>query len=68
MIDREPILVLPLVHHLVNQRLDRLAPPVSSNVTAADCNLGSLAGRIAMRVMPKPALHPTRYPDWNPGE
>jgi hypothetical protein len=43
MIDRELVIVLPLMHHLVNQRLDRLAPPVSSNVAAADYNFRSLA-------------------------
>ena len=42
MIDREPVLVLPLVHHLVNERLDRLAPSVPPNVAPADGDLPAL--------------------------
>ena len=61
MIDREPVLVLPLVHHLVNERLDRLAPSMTPNVASADRDLATLARRIAMSVMPEPALHPSRH-------
>src|SRR2546423_11238815 len=38
-IDDEPLLVLPLMHHLVEQRVQRLLPTVSPNVAAAPNNL-----------------------------
>jgi hypothetical protein len=38
-IDFEARLILPLMHHLVKQGLDSLAPSVASDVTAADDNL-----------------------------
>jgi hypothetical protein len=68
MVNRLAGLILPLVHHLVNERLDRLAPSVTPNVSSADRDLPSLAGRIAMSVMPEPALHPSRYAYRNPCE
>jgi hypothetical protein len=52
MIDGQAILVLPLMHHFVKERLDCLAPPVTPNVAPADSDLRSLARRVAMSVVP----------------
>jgi len=66
MVDGQPALVLPLMHHLVQQRLDGLAPTMSSDVTATYRDLGALAQWIAVSVVPKPALHASRHPYRNP--
>src|SRR5687768_16988097 len=68
MVHRQATLVLPLMHHLVEQRLDCLAPAMSPYVTAADRDLRALARWIAVSVMSEPALHSTRHPYWNPGK
>src|SRR6185503_10551279 len=43
-IDGEAALILPLVHHLVQQRLERLRPAVASQMPPADGDLGRVAG------------------------
>jgi len=63
-IDDESLLVLPLVHHLVQQRVYRLVPSVAPDVAPAqyDLRLATPAGRT---VVPKPALHTARDANWN---
>lgn len=59
MIQGGPALRLPLVHHLVQQSLDRGAPSVAPNVAAADRDLG---GRLPVcrRIVTQPTLHAPR--------
>src|SRR4029077_928671 len=64
MVDDQPLLVLPLVHHLVQQRVQRLLPPVAANVAPADDDLG-LTTFARRRVVPQPALHPPRDANGN---
>ena len=44
MIDRMAGLVLPLMHHLVQQRMQGLVPSVTSNVTSTHDDLGWFTG------------------------
>ena len=60
-----PVFILPLMHHLVQQSLDRLSPPVTANVAPADYDLGTRTRRITVRVMTKPAFHPPGNANWN---
>jgi len=55
--------VLPLMYHLVQQRLNRLVPSVPPDVTPADDNLGAMPQLTAQRVMTKPRFHSPRYAD-----
>src|SRR5437868_3028293 len=57
MIDDEPLLVLPLMHHLVQQRVQRLLPPVAPDVPAAQDDL-RLAAFARRTVVAESALHP----------
>ena len=54
MIHRLPRLVLPLMHHLMQQRVQCFAPAVSSQMSPADRDLGRpvLAGRAVARAKP----------------
>ena len=61
-------LILPLMHHFMNERLYCLAPSMTPNVSSADRDLRTLARRIAMSVMPEPALHPSRHAYRDPRE
>lgn len=65
MVDSAAGLILPLMHHLMQKRLDRLTPSVTPNMSTADHDFGTCAGFVTMRVMAKPALHSARYADWN---
>src|SRR3954471_9208419 len=59
MIHHQPLLVLPLVHHLVQQRVQCFVPAVAADVAAADDDLG-LATFTRGAVMAKSALHAPR--------
>lgn len=65
MIHSESAFILPLMDHLVNQRVYRLVPSMSSDVTTTYHDLGALPGRIPVSVMSEPALHPARDAHWN---
>jgi hypothetical protein len=58
-IDGNAGLVLPLVYHLVQQRVQRFGPAVALDVGAADRNLGGDAG-CGGAVVPEAALHAAR--------
>ena len=60
MIDLLPCFVLPLMHHLVQQRLNRLVPAVPADMAAADHDLRAISLLPAQRVMPQPRFHPAR--------
>jgi hypothetical protein len=62
MIDGEPLLVLPLVHHLVEQRVERLLPAITPNVPSAQNDLRLMAVR-RRTVVTEPTLHSTRHPN-----
>ena len=68
MINRLAGLILPLMHHLVQQRRNRFIPPVPPNVTPAYHDLGTKLLLSAQRVMPEPSLHPPRYANRNIGK
>ena len=59
-IDCEPLLVLPLVHHLVEESVERLFPAIAPDVPSAQNDLGLIAiGRRA--VVSEPAFHTARH-------
>ena len=60
MIDDVPVLVLPLVHHLVEQGVECLRHSVPPNVTAADHDLGPVIIAARGAVVTEPALHSPR--------
>ena len=60
MVDRQAIFILPLVNHLVEQRLEGLGPAMTPEMPARDGDLSTLTtGRGA--VMSEPTPHPARY-------
>src|SRR3954469_13608622 len=59
MIDHQPLLVLPLVHHLVEQRVQRFIPAIAADVAATDHDLG-LATFPPGAVVAESALHASR--------
>src|SRR5690242_21898205 len=64
MVDDEPLLILPLVHHLVQKRVHRFVPAIAANVAAADNDL-RLAAFCRGTVVAESAAHPSRDADWN---
>ena len=57
MVDDEPLLILPLVHHLVEERVHGFFPTVAANVAAADDDLGFAAFR-GGTIVTEAAAHP----------
>jgi hypothetical protein len=64
-IDSQPPLRLPLVHHLVQQRVLDLSPRVPGDVPPAEADLCRTTGLEVHRELAQTALHPTREPDRN---
>src|ERR1041385_8979875 len=62
-----PRLGLPLVHHLVEQRLRYAGPSVGVEGPAAQRDLGPLT-RLGGPEFAQPAAHPRREPDLHPSE
>jgi hypothetical protein len=58
MIDRPTGLVLPLMNHFVQQRLDSLIPPVPPNMPPADHDLGRMPHLSPQRIVTESRLHP----------
>src|SRR5205085_342507 len=67
MVYDEPLLVLPLVHHLVQQGVQRFLPAVAPDMAAADYDL-RLTTLGCRTVVSEPAAHPTRDANWNPAQ
>ena len=65
MIDSEPVLGLPLVHHLVEHRVLDLGPRVPSEVPAADRDLQWLPGPDFHGQLAQPGAHAAGQPDRN---
>ena len=65
MIHRLASLILPLMHHLVQQRRNGFVPTMPPNMTPADYDLSTKLLLAAQRVMPEPPLHPARHPNRN---
>ena len=63
MIDLHPGFRLPLVYHLVKQRMLHFRPVVSPDVVSADANFPRLAGLGIYRQLTQSALHPARETD-----
>ena len=60
MIDGEPVLGLPLVYHLVQQRVLHFGPRMSGYVAAADRDLEWAAGPQVHRQLAEPGAHASR--------
>jgi hypothetical protein len=58
MIDRAPGLILPLVHHFVQECLDCFIHSVFPYVPAADHYLGGMTRLPPQRVVSEPGFHP----------
>ena len=65
MIHRLASLILPLMHHLMQQRRNGFLPTMPPNVTPAYHDLGAKLLLAAQRVMPEPPLHPPRHANRN---
>ena len=63
MIHREAGFGLPLMHHLVEQRLPHTGPAVPLEVTPADTDRDGLAGAPVQPKLAQPAAHPAGEPD-----
>ena len=63
MIDCETTLILPLVHHLVQQRVHCFFPSVAADVTTADDDLRLASLLSAPGVVAEPTFHPARNAD-----
>lgn len=65
MVDREAALLLPLVDHLMEQRVEGFIPPVTPHMPPADRNGGS-SPRRGRGVMAQPRSHPARHENPDP--
>ena len=65
MIDSKPGLRLPLVYHLVQQRMLDLSPTVPGDMLPAQGELDRPAGPDIHGELPQPAAHPAGEPDRN---
>ena len=66
MVHSQSAFILPLMHHLMYQRFNGLAPSVPPDMTSTDDNLRPVARRVAMSVVSEPAFHSARHADGNP--
>src|SRR6185437_3022853 len=62
-VERMAMLRLPLVHHLVQQRMHHLRPWVTADMGAADGDVGRLTGGGGRGVLAQPASHTARHAD-----
>lgn len=60
--------VLPLMHHLVQECLNRLVPAVTTNVSRADHDFRPISLLSAKRIVTEPRFHPARNTNWNRAE
>jgi hypothetical protein len=63
MIDPKPGLSLPLVNHLVQQRVLDLVPPMPRDMASAQGKLDRSTGANIHRELSQPAAHPAGEPD-----
>jgi hypothetical protein len=63
MINLQPALVLPLMHHLMEERLERFVPPMPTQMPAADHDLGWLTGRRRGAILSEMRPQATRHAD-----
>ena len=68
MIDRQAGLGLPLVNHLVQQRVLNVLPAIPHQVPPADCNLDRTVSGGVEGYLTKPSPHAVRYPEWQERE
>src|SRR5687768_13205394 len=61
-IDRHAALVLPLMHHLVQQRLQRFVPAVPAQVAATDRDFRRIPGLGGRGVVAQPRTHAAGHP------
>jgi hypothetical protein len=62
MIHRKSTLILPLVHHFMEKRVNGLVPAVAPDVASADHDLRIAGSLPPQDVVSKPAFHPARNP------
>src|SRR5215469_17487373 len=63
-VDAEASLVLPLMHHLVEEGVENCRPPVTPSVASTDHDQPGIPGR-RHAVVPQPAPQAPRYLDAN---
>ena len=63
MVDRKTGLRLPLMHHLVQNRVLDFRPRVAQDMTPADGDLGGPTGAEVYRQLSEPGAHPAGDPD-----
>jgi hypothetical protein len=61
MVHGKSCLVLPLVYHLMEKRVNGLVPAVPPDVTPADHDLCIAGGLPPQDIMSEPAFHPPRH-------
>ena len=67
-IDLQASLILPLMHHLMQQSMDRFIPPIAADVSAADHDLRLMPCLSAPGVVTKSRLHAARDSNRNSRE
>lgn len=65
MIHFPAVFILPLMHHLVQQRGNRLIPTMIPDMPPAYHDLGTIPLLTTQRVMSQPPLHPARHSNRN---
>ena len=60
MVDLVPVLVLPLVHHLMEERPQRFLPAFAAQVTATDGDFRGITCIDGSRVVSQTCAHPAR--------
>jgi hypothetical protein len=68
MVDRKTGLRLPLMHHLVQNRVLDFRPRVAKDMTPADGDLGGPTGCEVYRQLSEPGAHPAGDPDGDGAE
>ena len=68
MIHWQPRFILPLMHHLVQQRVGRLGPSITAHMTSGDHDFAQTAVVRAWSVMTEPPREPSRDLNLQRGE
>ena len=62
-VDDVSMLILPLMHHFVKQRVERFGPSMATDVASANDDLGAVVGAARDAVVTEAALHAARHAD-----
>ncbi len=64
MVGTHPLLILPLMYHLVQQRVKSLIPAISPDMAPADDNFRLASCLATPHIVAQSALHAPRNSDW----